>query len=806
VGPEAGVWDPAGRVVFFPVRHHSPAGARLVRRLARALRPAAVLIEGPSDFNPRLDELALPHQLPIAIYSYLRLPDGTARGAFYPFCVYSPEWQALQAARELGCPAEFIDLPWAALARDQRGSHRYADGELRRSRYIPQLCRNLGVEDFDALWDRLFEVDPRLSVEGYLQRAHQFCYHARTLDRAVPAADVRREAFMAGRVRAALDRLGPAGGPILVVTGGFHAYALYARLWGLPFEQVAVGDERDAGDQGGDSRDGLEAQGGIALTPYTYERLDGLSGYDAGMPSPGFYHAVWEARAAQGGEGGEGGEAPADLAHLAYRGLLERAVSAVRARGQSVSTADLIAVEALAGGLAALRGHEEVWRRDVVDGITGALIKDEVEGGLVHPLLEAVYETFRSQERGALAGGTALPPPGAGHPPAPGPVRDSGRAAVTPRPDPAGDPSAAVARQRLLRWRLVLGSGAEEVLGGLPDEDWAAREEALGYLYDREYGPGRNVRLQGGGAGQGGLEPSRLTVPEWINAVHQLFPRRTIERIERDALECYGLEEMVTNPDLLRRARPSPTLLKAVLRTKHLMNAQVLDLARSLVRQTVEELMERLARPVQAPFQGAINRRTHSPLRVASNFDARTTVRRNLHRYDPQSGRLVLERPYFSSRVRRDAGRWRLIILVDESGSMLDSVIHAAVRAAIFFGLKGIKTHLCLFDTAVVDVTQDCTDPVQTLMQVQLGGGTDIGQAVAYAASLVDDPWRTIVVLISDFFEGAPQARLLSTVKALVESGVTLLGLAALDESARPRYDRGLAQLLVDLGGPTWGP
>ena len=125
-------------------------------------------------------------------------------------------------------------------------------------------------------------------------------------------------------------------------------------------------------------------------------------------------------------------------------------------------------------------------------------------------------------------------------------------------------------------------------------------------------------------------------MPEWINAVHQLFPRRTIERIERDALERYGLEEMVTNPDLLRRARPSPTLLKAVLRTRHLMNAQVLDLARSLVRQTIQELMERLARPVQAPFQGAVNRRTRSPLRVASNFDARTTVRRNLHRYDPQ--------------------------------------------------------------------------------------------------------------------------------------------------------------------------
>jgi Mg-chelatase subunit ChlD len=360
--------------------------------------------------------------------------------------------------------------------------------------------------------------------------------------------------------------------------------------------------------------------------------------------------------------------------------------------------------------------------------------------------------------------------------------------------------------QRLLRWRLVLGGGAEGVLGGLPDAEWAAREEALGYLYDREYGPGRNVRAAGdagglgGAVGMGGLERSRLTVPEWINAVHQLFPRRTIERIERDALDRYGLEEMVTNPDLLRRARPSPTLLKAVLRTKHLMNAEVLALARDLVRRMVEELMERLARQVQSPFQGAVDRRTRSPLKVASNFDARATVRRNLDHYDPRTGRLVLERPYFFSRVRRHADRWQLIILVDQSGSMVDSVIHAAVTAAIFFGIKSLRTHLCLFDTAVVDVTADCTDPVETLMKVQLGGGTDIGQALAYGASLVEAPRRTIVILISDFFEGGPPARLLSTARSLVESGVTLLGLAALDERARPRYNRDLAERLVALG------
>ena len=352
-------------------------------------------------------------------------------------------------------------------------------------------------------------------------------------------------------------------------------------------------------------------------------------------------------------------------------------------------------------------------------------------------------------------------------------------------------------RVRRVRWRLVLGPGAEEVLGACLEGEGLRQDQALAYLYDREYGS-RNVRR--GGLGPGSLDPSQLTVPEWINSVHELFPRRTIERIEKDALERYQLEEMVTNPDLLRRAQPSVTLLKAVLHTKHLMNQQVLRLARDLVRRVVEELMQKLARQVRAPFGGALDRRRRSALRVAKNFDARTTIRRNLKRYDRDTRRLYIESPCFFSRVRRHADRWQVIILVDESGSMIDSVIHAAVTAAVFFGIRTLRTHLCLFDTEVVDVTDRCTDPVETIMKVQLGGGTDIGHALSYAESLVDNPRRTIVVLISDFCEGAPLERLYSVVRSLTESGVTFLGLAALDERAEPSYDRTVAEHLVALG------
>lgn len=354
---------------------------------------------------------------------------------------------------------------------------------------------------------------------------------------------------------------------------------------------------------------------------------------------------------------------------------------------------------------------------------------------------------------------------------------------------------------RRARWRLVMGEGAEQLCGGLGPED-QARDECLAFLYDREYGGGRNVRgraADGSGA-QGGLGASALTVPDWINRVHELFPQRTIERLEKDALERYRLDEMVTNPDVLARAQPNPTLLKAVLRTKHLMNQDVLKAAQHLVRQVVADLMKRLAVDVRNAFQGALDRRRRSHLKIAKNFDIDTTLRRNLKHYDPEARRLLIETPFFFSRVRQQVDRWQLIVLVDESGSMLDSVIHSAVMASIFFGLKMLKLHLCIFDTAVVDLTADCVDPVETLMKVQLGGGTDIGQAIEYAGQLVENPRRTIVVLITDFYEGAPPARLFAAARKLVESGVTALGLAALDERANPTYDRETAARLVQLG------
>ncbi|MCA9611941.1 MAG: VWA domain-containing protein, partial [Myxococcales bacterium] len=189
-----------------------------------------------------------------------------------------------------------------------------------------------------------------------------------------------------------------------------------------------------------------------------------------------------------------------------------------------------------------------------------------------------------------------------------------------------------------------------------------------------------------------------------------------------------------------------------------------------------------------------------SLFKIARNLAFRQTLRENLHRWDPKKRRLYLEKPVFFSRTKRHTEKWQVILLVDQSGSMVSSVIHSAVTAACLWGLPGVRTHLVAFDTEVVDLTSDVTDPVELLMKVQLGGGTDIQKAVGYAQELVEVPRRAIVVLITDFYEGSSPEMLVRRVAALTGQGTKVLGLAALDEHARPEYDRDLAARLVKVG------
>lgn len=359
--------------------------------------------------------------------------------------------------------------------------------------------------------------------------------------------------------------------------------------------------------------------------------------------------------------------------------------------------------------------------------------------------------------------------------------------------------------QAFSRWRLVLGRFSERSLGALQGKD-QQMDRVLDYLYGREYA-GRGVRMSEPAPGQGdesgprsaGLEGSRLTVPDWINQVRDLFPNDTVEVIQRHALDRYKMTELVTDPEVLQSIEPNYDLLKSVLSFKGMMKGPVLTIARRVVKQVVEDLTRKLSKEIRRALWGKLNRRRRTNLKSANNLDFKRTIRANLKNYDLENKRIMLQNMYFYSRVRRHMP-WHIIMAVDCSGSMVDSVIHSAVMAGIFKGLPSMRVSLVAFDTSIIDLSEQATDPVEVLMNVQLGGGTNIGNAVRYCETLVTQPNRTIFVLVTDFCEGGPPQNLIASIRRLREAGVKVLGLVALDSQAMPAYDTELAEACADAG------
>lgn len=350
----------------------------------------------------------------------------------------------------------------------------------------------------------------------------------------------------------------------------------------------------------------------------------------------------------------------------------------------------------------------------------------------------------------------------------------------------------------LRRWRLILGRYAQP----LQNEAWSAQDgrldASLDYLYGREYE--RKGMLRGGSSGAGGsLDPSQLRAIDWLNQARKLFPQEVYERVQGHAIERYELSGLLRDPAVLASLEPNQALARALIGMRGRLSADMTDAVRAIIRRVVEEITERLRKDFVNAVTGRRNRFRRSQINSAQNFDWRATIAANLRHYDTASARMVIARPIFNARVRRSLP-WDVILCVDQSASMMDSVIYAAVVAGILSGLPAVNVRLVVFDTSVVDLTHLASDPVEVLLTVQLGGGTNIGRAVQYCEQLVVNPQRTVMALISDFEEGAPPGPLLASLKRMAEARVTLLGLAALDERAQPVYDRGMAQRLADQG------
>jgi len=356
-------------------------------------------------------------------------------------------------------------------------------------------------------------------------------------------------------------------------------------------------------------------------------------------------------------------------------------------------------------------------------------------------------------------------------------------------------------RQNLTRWRLVLGKAAEEHGISLDSSDSdAERIEALvGFLFENDdpSAGGANVGKTGRSGGTG---PGRaMNVPRWVDEVAELFPREAKEVMERELVSRRGLKELMQKPELLERIEPNTELVKTLLTHRDLMNEKTRALARKIIAKVVEDLKKKMKVQIESAITGAIRRDKHSPRRVYRNLDLGRTVRRNLQNYDAPSQKLLVDRLYFYA-AERKTRPWHVIVAVDQSGSMLDSAIFSAVMASIFAELPSVRTSLFLFDTEIADLSDQVGQPVDVLLSIQLGGGTDITMALQYANQLVREPARSIVVLITDFYEGRAERDLVHQVKEMAQSGIRMIGLGALGYDARPEFNKTTAAKCRKMG------
>lgn len=343
----------------------------------------------------------------------------------------------------------------------------------------------------------------------------------------------------------------------------------------------------------------------------------------------------------------------------------------------------------------------------------------------------------------------------------------------------------------LNRWRLILGKNANEELE--LSEQYMQIEECLSFLYEG-HEDSEDKRK-----GAGGKEKSKLTVPDWVGNVKKLFPKESAKILEKHAIEKYELKELLTNKEILENLEPNKELLKSILSFKKMMSEEVLETAKKIVKKIVDELKETMRSEIKSSVSGKLDKLTSGVIKSPSNLNVKKTIRKNLKNYNKEEQMIMVDKVYFYNRVKR-YNPYEIIIAVDESGSMLDSVIHTAIMSSIFYSLPQFKTKLIIFDTEVVDLTDRIEDPVETLMKVQLGGGTHIAKALAYCESKIENPNKSIVVLVTDLYEGYGLSNLYAKCKDIIEGGSKLIILPSLDYEVNGVYDKKAAKVLANMG------
>jgi Mg-chelatase subunit ChlD len=349
---------------------------------------------------------------------------------------------------------------------------------------------------------------------------------------------------------------------------------------------------------------------------------------------------------------------------------------------------------------------------------------------------------------------------------------------------------------RLRRWRLILGGDAADGTGVTLSGADQGMDLALAALYERGDG------AEGKGDRTAGLGSSAPNVARWLGDIRTYFPTSVVRVMQQDALERLNLRRMLLEPELLEAVEPDVDLVATLVSLRRVMPGRTRESARRVVRRVVEELERRLASPLRQAVVGSLNRSTRNRRPRHNEIDWHRTIRANLRHYQPEYRTIIPESRIGHGRKR---GSLREVILcLDQSGSMASSVVYAGVFAAVLASLPSVRTRVIAFDTAVADLTADLHDPVELLFGVQLGGGTDINRAVAYCQSLIRQPSETILILISDLYEGGVRDELVRRAAALVGSGVQMIALLALRDRGAPSFDHAVAAALSAVGVPAF--
>lgn len=347
-------------------------------------------------------------------------------------------------------------------------------------------------------------------------------------------------------------------------------------------------------------------------------------------------------------------------------------------------------------------------------------------------------------------------------------------------------------QEKSRRWQMILGGDEPEFAHALSD-----RDKRLSQALTALYGDGDDGK-------KSGLGRSAPKVAKWLGDIREFFPSSVVQVVQKDAFERLGLKQMLLEPEFLSAMQADVHLVADLVSLRSAMPDKTLDTARVVVKKVVDEMLAKLQNKTTEAVKGAVNKakRTHRPRHA--DIDWGRTIRANLRHYQADYQTVIPETLIGFMRQNRQTELDEVILCVDQSGSMATSVVYSAIFAAVLASIPALKTRLVCFDTVVLDLTDELADPVQVLFGVQLGGGTDINQAVAYCANKVEHPAKTHLVLITDLYEGGNEKELIARVANLKRQGVNVIVLLALSDDGRPAYDEQLAKVMASLDCPVF--